>query len=91
LNPGRKTNGFLHDTEQRSHANFRGSFSRGDFLLSPGMRGKVVSLHDGFHLDMVKGSILPRALVEFENGMRLLVDQRMKWEKMLSIEEGGTK
>ena len=60
-------------------------------FVSPGMKGQVLSLHDGAYLDVVKGSILPRALVEFENGMRLLVDQRMKWEKMLSIEEGGTK
>ena len=51
-------------------------------VVAPGMRGKVISLHDGFHLDVVQGdSIPPKALVRFENGMRLLVDKRMKWEK----------
>ena len=34
-------------------------------LVSPGMKGKVVSLHDGFHLDLVEGDPLPpRALVD---------------------------
>ncbi len=51
-------------------------------VVTPGMRGKVISLHDGFHLDVVQGdSIPPKAIVEFENGMRLMVDERMKWEK----------
>ncbi len=46
------------------------------------MRGKVISLHDGFHLDVVQGdSIPPKAVVRFENGMALVVDERMKWEK----------
>ena len=46
------------------------------------MKGKVISLHDGAHLDVVKGSIPARALVQFENGMRLLKDEGMKWEKV---------
>jgi len=51
-------------------------------VVTPGMRGKVISLHDGFHLDVVQvGPIPPRAIVQFENGMRLMVDERMKWEK----------
>ncbi len=27
------------------------------------------------------GVIPPRAIVEFENGIRLMVDERMKWER----------
>ncbi len=49
---------------------------------SPGMKGEVLSLHDGFHLDVAEvAPIPPRAMVQFENGMRLMVDQRMRWEK----------
>ncbi len=51
-------------------------------LVSPGMKDEVLSLHDGFHLDVVQVKpIPPKAIVEFENGMRLMVDERMKWEK----------
>jgi len=51
-------------------------------LVSQGMKGKVLSLHDGFHLDVIQGgSVPPKAIVEFENGMRLMVDERMRWEK----------
>ncbi len=50
------------------------------------MRGKVISLHDGFHLDVVQVEpIPPRAIVQFENGMRLMVDERMRWEKAESV------
>jgi len=56
-------------------------------VVTPGMRGEVLSLHDGFHLDVVQGKpIPPKAIVQFENGMALVVDERMKWEKMLSKE-----
>ena len=45
----------------------------------PGIRGQVVSLHDGFHFDLVEGDqISPRALVEFDNRFRFLVDRGMK-------------
>ncbi len=51
-------------------------------VVTPGMKGKVISLHDGFHLDVIQGdSIPPKAVVQFENGMRLMVDERMKWRK----------
>jgi len=51
-------------------------------VVSPGMRGEVISLHDGFHLDVVEvAPIPPKAVVQFESGMRLMVDERMKWEK----------
>ncbi len=50
--------------------------------VEPGMKGEVISLHDGSHLDVVQGdSIPPKAIVRFESGMRLMVDERMKWEK----------
>ena len=51
-------------------------------VVTPGMKGEVLSLHDGFHLDVAEvAPISPRAMVQFENGMRLMVDQRMRWEK----------
>ncbi len=50
-------------------------------VVTPGMKGKVISLHDGFHLDVVQGdSIPPKAVVRFE-AVTLMVDERMKWEK----------
>ena len=52
-------------------------------LVAPGMRGKVLSLHDGFHLDVAQVEpIPPKAIVQFESGMRMMVDQRMKWERV---------
>ncbi len=52
-------------------------------VVTPGMKGKVLSLHDGFHMDLIQGgSVPPKILVEFENGMRLMVDGRMKWERV---------
>ena len=57
-------------------------------IVSLGMKGQVISLHDGFHMDLVQeGSVPPKALVRFESGISLLVDQRMKWEKL--TEERG--
>ncbi len=51
-------------------------------VVTPGMKGKVLSLHDGFHLDVIQGgSVLPNAIVQFDSGMTLMVDERMKWEK----------
>ncbi len=51
-------------------------------LVAPGMRGEVLSLHDGFHLDVVQVKpIPPRARVRFDSGMRLIVDERMRWER----------
>jgi len=50
-------------------------------VVKTGMKGKVLSLHDGFHLDVVQGdSIPPKAVVQFE-AVTLMVDERMKWEK----------
>ncbi len=55
----------------------------GPALVSPGMKGKVISLHDGFHLDVIQGgSIPPKAVVQFENDMTVMVDERMEWEKI---------
>ncbi len=58
--------------------------SEGGFVIvSLGMKGQVISLHDGFHMDLVQGgSVPPKVLVRFENGISLLVDQRHKWEKV---------
>jgi Na+-translocating ferredoxin:NAD+ oxidoreductase RnfG subunit len=51
--------------------------------VEPGMKGEVISLHDGFHLDVIPGgSVPPKAIVQFENGMRLMVDERMKWQRV---------
>jgi len=55
-------------------------------VVTPGMKDKVLSLHDGFHLDVTQGkAIPPTAIVQFENGMDLVVDQRMKWERVESV------
>ncbi len=52
-------------------------------LVTPGMKGKVLSLHDGFHLDVTDAEpIPPQAVVRFDSGMRLMVDERMKWERV---------
>ena len=49
---------------------------------APGMRGKVLSLHDGFHLDVAEVEASPpRAIVQFESGFSLMVDAGLKWEK----------
>ena len=49
------------------------------------MKGEVISLHDGFHLDVSKGeSIPPKAIVQFESGITLMVDERMRWERVES-------
>ena len=54
-------------------------------VVTPEMKGKVLSLHDGFHLDVTQGeAIPPKAIVQFENGMALVVDERMKWERITS-------
>ena len=38
-------------------------------VVTPGMKGEVMSLHDGFHLDVAQVEpIPPRAVVQFENG-----------------------
>jgi len=40
-------------------------------IVSPGMKGKVISLHDGFHLDVVQGdSIPPKARVQSRARLR---------------------
>jgi len=50
-------------------------------VVPPGMKGEVISLHDGFHLDVTWGeAIPPKAIVQFEN-VTLMVDERMKWER----------
>ncbi len=52
-------------------------------VVTPGMKGKALSLHDGFHIDLIQGgSVPPKAIVQFENGMTLMVDERMKWERV---------
>ncbi len=59
-------------------------------LVAPGMRGKVLSLHDGFHLDVADVEPSPpSARVRFESGMALMVDERMNWEKPLRIQIVG--
>ncbi len=46
------------------------------------MRGKVLSQHDGFHLDVAEVEpIPPKAIVQFDSGITLMVDERMRWEK----------
>ncbi len=50
--------------------------------VTPGMKGEVISLHDGFHLDVADvAPIPPKAVVRFDSGLKLMVDERMRWEK----------
>jgi hypothetical protein len=53
-------------------------------VVTPGMKGKVISLHDGFNLDVTQGAnpSRPKAIVQFESGITLMVDERMKWERI---------
>lgn len=51
-------------------------------IVEAGMKGKVLSLHDGFHLDVAEvAPVPPKAIVQFEK-VRLMVDTRMKWERV---------
>ena len=51
-------------------------------IVEAGMKGKVLSLHDGFHLDAAEVAPIPtKAIVQFEK-VRLMVDTRMKWERV---------
>jgi len=51
-------------------------------IVEPGMKGEVLSLHDGFHLDVAEvAPIPPKAIVRFESGLRLMVDERMRWAR----------
>ncbi len=51
-------------------------------VVTPGIKGKVLSLHDGFHLDVAQVEpIPPKAIVQFEN-VTLMVDERMKWQRI---------
>jgi len=55
----------------------------GPAIVSPGMKGQVISLHEGAHLDVIEGgAIPPKALVQFASGMSLLVDKGMRWKKV---------
>ncbi len=46
------------------------------------MKGNVLSLHDGFHPDAAEVAPIPtKAIVQFEK-VRLMVDTRMKWERV---------
>ena len=52
-------------------------------LVSPGMRGKVISLHEAAYLDIIPGGHIPaRACVEFESGFSLVVSKKHKWKKI---------
>ncbi len=52
-------------------------------VVTPSMKGKVLSLHDGFHLDVAEVEPIPlKAIVQFESGITLMVDERMKWERI---------
>ncbi len=54
-------------------------------VVTPAIKGEVISLHDGFHLDVVQVKpIPPRARVQFDSGMALMVDERVRWERVAS-------
>jgi len=50
-------------------------------VVTPGMKGEVISLQDSFHLDVAEVEpIPPKAVVRFDSGITLMVDERMRWE-----------
>ncbi len=50
-------------------------------VVALGMKGGVISLHDGFNLDVSRvAPIPPKAIVQFES-ITQMVDERMRWEK----------
>ena len=56
-------------------------------FIAPGMVGKVLSRHPKESMreavsEMVGYPIDKRVLIEFENGMRILIDAEMKWERI---------
>jgi len=52
-------------------------------VVSPGMKGEVLLLHNGFHLDVANVAPIPaKAIVQFESGLSLMVDERMRWERV---------
>ena len=56
-------------------------------FVGPGMVGKVLSIHPGEEMrqaveEMAGIPMARRALVEFENGMQILLSRGMKWEKV---------
>ena len=52
-------------------------------VVTPGMKGEVISLHNGFHLDVANVTPIPaKAIVQFESGLSLMVDERMRWERV---------
>ncbi len=52
-------------------------------VVNPCMKGKVLSLHDGFDLYVAQVEpIPPKAVVQFDSGITLMVDKRMKWERV---------
>ncbi len=58
---------------------------QGNSSIFPGMKGKVIKLSDGlapYILDGRDTAVLPWALVEFENGFRVVVDSRSRFEKV---------
>ncbi len=51
-------------------------------VVTPAMRGEVISLHDSFQLDVAEvAPIPPKAIVQFEN-VTLMVDERIRWERV---------
>ena len=59
----------------------------GLILISPGMRGKVITRSENLLAHAARKAGLPIdagawALVEFENGFRLVVDTRVRLEKV---------
>ena len=61
--------------------------TEGMILISPGMRGKVITRSENLLADAARKKALsitagPWALVEFENGFRLVVDSRASFERV---------
>jgi hypothetical protein len=55
----------------------------GEPMITPGMKGQVIGLRDGCppRLEFPGEPVLPWALVEFENGAVVSVDQEIRFER----------
>ncbi len=50
----------------------------------------MFSLHDGFDLDVIQGeAIPPKAIVQFDSGITMMVDERMKWERVDELSQAA--
>ena len=55
-------------------------------VVEPGMRGEVLSLHDGFHLDVAQGEPIPPKAISPEVSMNHPPTGHLKVEPLFIVE-----